>query len=78
MTTQADQDWRPRLSIDITPEQAAALSKYIPWGFRKMLFNALIDLLIAAFERGGAEVLMSVIQRELDLPALFIKQKQEE
>jgi hypothetical protein len=40
---------------------------------RKMVFSALIDLLIAAFERGGPEVLLSVMQKELDLPALFIK-----
>lgn len=75
MTTQADSDCRPRLSIDITQEQAAALSKYIPWGLRKMVFTALIDLLIAAFERGGPAVLLSVMEKELDLPALFIKEK---
>ena len=73
--TQADQDWRPRLSIDISPEQAASLSKYIPWGFRKMVFTALIDLLIKAFEKGGPEVLLSVMQKELDLPALFTKKE---
>jgi hypothetical protein len=73
MTTQAESDWRPRLSIDITAEQSEALGKYIPWGLRKMVFSALIDLLISAFEKGGPEVLLSVMQKELDLPALFIK-----
>lgn len=75
MTTQTEQDWRPRLSIDITQEQVEALRKYIPWGMRKMVFCALIDMLIAAFERGGSAVLLSVMQKELDLPALFIKEK---
>jgi hypothetical protein len=75
MMTQADADSRPRLSIDLTEEQAQALRLYIPWGLRKMVFHALIDLLIAAFEKGGPEVLLSVMQKELDLPALFVKAK---
>jgi hypothetical protein len=66
---------KPRLSVDITQEQADALTKYIPWGMRKMVFVALIDLLIAALERGGPAVLMSVMEKELDLPALFIKKE---
>jgi hypothetical protein len=66
---------RPRLSVDISLEQAQSLDRYIPWGLRRRVFLALIDLLIAAFERGGAEVLLSIIQKELDLPGLFLKEK---
>lgn len=73
---QADQDWRPRLSIDITQEQADALSACIPPRMRRMVFSALIDLLIEAFKRGGPGVLVSIMQKELDLPALFIPKEQ--
>ena len=74
--TQADVDLRPRLSVDLTVEQAEALRRWIPWGMRKMVFAALVDLLIAAFERGGPEVLISVIHRELDLPGLFVRKEE--
>ena len=75
LETQAEKDWRPRLSIDLNPTQVAALQKYIPWGLKTKVFSALVDLLIAAFERGGAQVLVSVIEKELDLPSLFIKKE---
>lgn len=72
-----DGDWRPRLSVDITPEQARALDRWIPHGFRGRIFGVLIDMLIVAFERGGAGVLLSVLERELDLPGVLVRKKGE-
>ncbi len=75
---QLDRLQRPRLSVDISLEQAESLRQYIPWGLRKLVFITLIDLLIAAFERGGPDVLMSVLQKELDLPGLLVKRNYNE
>jgi hypothetical protein len=69
------EDRRTRLSLDVTDEQMAALDRYIPWGMKKRVFSALIDLLIKAFERGGAGVLVSVLEKELDLPGLFVRKE---
>lgn len=71
----SDGDWRPRLSIDLTPEQAQALRRYLPHGFQKRVYSVLTDLLIAALERDGLAVLKTVLERELDLAGLLIKEK---
>ena len=75
MVTQADADWRPRLSVDLTPEQAQALRKYLPYGFQKRVYSVLTDLLIAALEREGLAVLSSVLAYELDLAGLLTKKE---
>lgn len=66
-------DWRPRLSVDLTIEQAAALQRLLPHGFRKRVYSALTDMLIKAMEKEGLAVLNSVLAYELDLPALLAK-----
>ena len=73
--TQADTDWRPRLSVDLTPEQATALKKRLPHGFQKRVYAALTDLLIAALEKEGLAVLNSVLAYELDLAGLLARKE---
>lgn len=39
-------DTRLRLNVDITKKQADALSKVIPWGYKKEVFSVIVDDLI--------------------------------
>ena len=60
--------YRPRLSIEITQEQADKLYKYLAWGERKRLFHVVIDDLITAFETFGADKVIGAIKaRELSI-----------
>lgn len=42
---------RPRLSIDISPEQEKELRELIPWGLKSPLFNVIIDDLITLLKK---------------------------
>lgn len=44
---------RPRLSIEITPEQYKRLNKLIPWGQQRAVYSALTDELISILEKHG-------------------------
>lgn len=68
-------EWKPRLSVDLTPEQHDALQRLIPWGLRKKVFHVLVDMLIKAMEQDGLKVLNTVLARELDLPGLMAKRE---
>lgn len=50
----------PRLNVEITEEQDAALRKLIPWGMKHHLFSAIIDELITVIEEHG-EIAISAI-----------------
>jgi hypothetical protein len=43
MTKRIDQDWRPRLSIEIDEGRYKELQKFLPWGTKNQLFLILID-----------------------------------
>jgi len=55
----------PRLSIEISEEQFAALQKLIPHGLKKQLFSVIIDDLIVLLETAP--------KRELIFAAIFSK-----
>jgi len=57
---------RPRLSIDLTPEQYQELNKLIPWGLKSALFGVIVDDLI--------QVLKKTTTRRLFI-ALIMKRK---
>jgi hypothetical protein len=57
---------RPRLSIDLTPEQYQELNELIPWGLKSALFGVIVDDLI--------EVLKKTKTRRLFI-ALIMKRK---
>ncbi len=57
---------RPRLSVDITPEQEEKLRDLIPWGLKSPLFNVIIEDLI--------DLLKDTTSRRLFI-ALVVKRK---
>ena len=60
-------NYRPRLSIDITEAQSAALYKHLSWGEKKRLFTIVIDDLITAFDKYGADKIIGAMKaREIN------------
>lgn len=57
-------DWKPRLSVEITVEQAQKLRDYIPHGLQGQVVRLIVDDLITMMERcGPAMVLSAFIDR---------------
>lgn len=54
---------RPRLSIDLTPEQAAKLKQLIPWGIRRTLFSTIIDDFLAKVDQHGQLFIGLILER---------------
>lgn len=57
-------EYRPRLSIEITPEQNQKLSKMIPWGIKNKLFSIIIDDLLELMEVHGEKIIMAVVSKQ--------------
>lgn len=56
------EDYRPRLSIDISPEQANKLRDLIPWGLKNQIFLILIDDLIGLLEEFGLTPIVFILE----------------
>lgn len=50
---QAEKDWRPRLSVDITEAQQLRLQRLLPWGIKNKIFSLLIDEVCNIAEEHG-------------------------
>jgi len=57
--------YRPRLSIEITEEQAAKLYRLVPWGVKRELFNVIIEDVIEILETHGEIVIAAILARKL-------------
>ena len=53
--------YRPRLSIELTHEQADALRDLIPWGLKNQLFSAIIDDVIRLARQHGSQFLAAIL-----------------
>jgi hypothetical protein len=61
-------EYRPRISIDLTPAQKRLLDKHIPWGSKKTVFNVVIDDLLNLCEQhGSGKVVGAFISRHIHL-----------
>ena len=56
---------RPRLSVEISPEQQLALQKFLDHGMQKKLFNIIIDDVIKMLKLHGRTFLAAVIMHKL-------------
>ncbi len=54
-------DYRPRLSVEITQYQASQLQKILPHGMQKPLFNVLLNGLFELYTTGGYEAVGAII-----------------
>lgn len=58
-------EWRPRLSINISQKQFKGLQRYIPWGVRGQVFSVIIDDLLEAIKDKGPDVIGALISRKI-------------
>jgi hypothetical protein len=56
---------RPRLSVEITPEQQLLLQKHLDFGMQKKVFGIIIDDVIRMLELHGRNFLAAVVLRKL-------------
>ena len=67
--TQAKRKYRPRISVDLRPEQSDRLRELIPWGYMSRVYSLVIDDLIEIMEAGGETALAALLARRLKLGA---------
>jgi len=65
MTT--DEPYRPRLSIEISNQQAKDLRSLIPWGLKNQMFCVIIDDVIRLAREHGPNFLAGVLSRSIKL-----------
>lgn len=66
------QDYRPpRLTVEITEEQALFLRNALPHGLKKALFGIIIESLIAAIKEHGVRVIALVLEKKIDIATLM-------
>lgn len=58
-------NYRPRLTVEITPEQQLALQKHLDFGLQKRLFGIIIDDVIEMMEKHGRGFLAAVVKRQV-------------
>ncbi len=51
-------NYQPRLTVDITEDQAKGLRKHLPHGWRVVLFGLIIDNLLELFDKYGVPVVL--------------------
>lgn len=62
-----EKDWKPRLSIEITPQQSSDLSTLIPHGMQKLIFQAVVDDVIRMIRTHKEVFFAAVIAKQLRL-----------
>ncbi len=61
------EQYKHRLSVEITETQYYALQKYMEYGSRRLLFGVIIDDLIALLETGGAITFGAILSGKIGL-----------
>jgi hypothetical protein len=62
----SDNEYRPRMTVELTSTQYYQLNKILPHGMKKPLFQALVNGVIEAHKRGGMEAIAAIIGRHID------------
>lgn len=52
---------RPRLSVELSPEQYKQLGKLIPWGQQRILFSKIVDNLIEILTEHGSLAIGAIL-----------------
>ena len=63
----ADKFYRPRLSIEISEQQAKALQDLVPWGLKNQLFCVIVDDIIRLAASHGQQFLAAVLASAIHL-----------
>ena len=69
--------YRPRLSVEITEQQANELRRCLAYKTRKPLFSAIIDDIIRLYDEHGEMFLAAVIDKKITLEEYLTKRRKD-
>lgn len=58
-------EWRPRLSVEVSPEVFEEMQKLIPWGMRRQIFSVILEHTLKLIKTHGPGVLAILMSGEL-------------
>jgi len=70
-------DWRPRIAIDLSPDEFEKLNKYIPRGLKKRVIGTLIEGLVKALEKDPVNTVTDILTMELTALQLMGLEKED-
>jgi len=62
-----DKPFRPRLSIELTEQQANELRNLVPWGLKNSLFQIIVDDMIELIKKHGQIFVAALLDRKIKL-----------
>jgi len=62
-----DKPYRPRLSIELTEQQAEELRNLVPWGLKNSLFQIIVDDMIELIKKHGQIFVAALLDRKIKL-----------
>ena len=62
-----DKPYRPRLSIELTEQQASDLRNLVPWGLKNSLFQIIVDDMIELIKKHGQIFVAALLDRKIKL-----------
>ena len=62
-----DKPYRPRLSIELTEQQANELRNLVPWGLKNSLFQIIVDDMIELIKKHGQIFVAALLDRKIKL-----------
>ena len=62
-----DKPYRPRLSIELTEQQADELRNLVPWGLKNSLFQIIVDDVIELIKKHGQIFVAALLDRKIKL-----------
>ena len=63
--------YRPRLVVDVTPEQRKMLNKYLAYGEQRRVFQVILTDMTMLLEEFGYDFVSFMMQREFSYRALM-------
>lgn len=64
------EDYRPRMTVELTEAQKSYLDKVLPHGMKKQLFQVLVEGIICLHKSGGHEAIGALISRHISITQL--------
>lgn len=61
-----ESDYRPRLSVELSEDSFNKLQRILPHGWRKPLFQALVDGVLKLYDKGGITAVSAIITGHID------------
>ena len=70
-----DPNYKPRLNVEIREDQLLALQRLLPYGLRKMVFEYVIDQIIALCDADLPTFISAIVSKTVKLNELIDLEK---